>query len=237
MIHVFTDGYDTRTGRTITTRSGGGLRPLSLQYKPSTPRPVSGSSDSDNHDEVERGAYTPTSRSSSAPTFYALGGNVTPIPLSYPEKGPLTPIGGPLTSSRLLGTIEKTLYRLRVVLRLLCIMGAGCVLGVLSHVTAVYIRTKDLPDDEGEDIWPTDGLDLIPTHMILAGAAVCLVAGMGWTGASLIQGVRRLDASTDSWVKWIAGGSAAFEMTLWLIGIGYAGRVRNMSPEENAPTL
>lgn len=118
-------------------------------------------------------------------------------------------------------------------------MGAGCVLGVLSHVTAVYVRTKDEPDPEtDESIWPEDGLDLIPTHMILAGAAVCLVAGLGWTGASVIKGVRRLDSSTEPWVRWIAGLSALFETVLWIIGVGYAGRVKNMPEDQrDLPTL
>ncbi|KAF8437728.1 hypothetical protein BGX38DRAFT_926213 [Terfezia claveryi] len=222
------DGFDTRTGRTITTRSGGGLRPLSLQYKP-PPRPVS-SSDSDNHDEAERGNYTPTSRSqpTSAPTFYAVGGNYDPTPLSYPEK-PGTPTSG-LTKSRLMSNLGKVLYRTRVVLRLMSIMGAGCVLGVLSHVTAVFMRTKHEKDPEtGKDVWPGDGLDLMPTHTLIVGAAVCLISGIMWTTASLGKGIRRLDSGCEPWVRWVAGLSAAFETAVWVAGIAYAGKVKNIA--------
>ncbi|KAF8421830.1 hypothetical protein EV426DRAFT_190476 [Tirmania nivea] len=228
---IILDGFDTRTGRTITTRSGGGLRPLSLQYKP-PPRPLS-SSDSDNHDEAERGNYTPTSQShpTSAPTFYAVGGDYDPTPLNYPEK-PNTPNSG-LTKSRFMSNLGKVLYRMRVVLRLMSIMGAGCVLGVLSHVTAVFMRTKNYKDpDTGRDVWPGAGLDLMPTHILIAGAAVCLIAGITWTTASLGKGIRRLDGGCEPWVRWVAGLSAAFETAIWVAGVAYAGKVKNIAPDK-----
>ena len=113
------------------------------------------------------------------------------------------------------------------------IMGAGCVLGVLSHVTAVFMRTKDKEDPEtGKNVWPEDGLDLMPTHTLIAGAAVCLIAGIGWTIASLGKGIRRLDSGCEPWVRWVAGLSAAFETTVWVAGVAYAGKVKNMAPHK-----
>ena len=113
------------------------------------------------------------------------------------------------------------------------IIGAGCVLGVLSHVTAVFMRTKDQKDPEtGEDVWPGDGLDLMPTHTLIAGAVVCLIAGIGWTIGSLRQGIRRLDNGCEPWVRWVAGLSAAFETVVWIAGIAYAGKVKNKAPDE-----
>jgi len=130
-----------------------------------------------------------------------------------------------------MSNLGKALYRIRVVLRLMSIMGAGCVLGVLSHVTAVFERTKDDEDpDTGRDVWPGDGLDLMPTHTLIAGSAVCLIAGIVWTAASLGKGVRRLDSGCESWVRWVAGLSAACETVIWVAGIAYAGKVKNMTP-------
>jgi len=111
------------------------------------------------------------------------------------------------------------------------IMGAGCVLGVLSHVTTVFMRTKDQKDPETEKlVWPGDGLDLMPTHTLIVGSAVCLIAGIAWTTASLGTGIRRLDSGCEPWVRWVAGLSAAFETVVWVAGVAYAGKVKNMAP-------
>ena len=112
-------------------------------------------------------------------------------------------------------------------------MGAGCLLGVLAHVTNVYLRTRDEKDPETEeDIWPAEELDLIPTSTLIAGAAICLVAGLGWTiAAGVSKGVRKLDSGCAPWVRWIAGLSAAAETALWVAVISYTGKVRNESTQ------
>lgn len=112
-------------------------------------------------------------------------------------------------------------------------MGAGCLLGVLAHVTNVYLRTRDEQDPETEEnIWPYDGLDLMPTNTLIAGAAICLVAGLGWTiAAGVSRGVRKLDSGCPPWVRWIAGLSAAAETAVWVAVISYTGKVRNESTQ------
>lgn len=120
-------------------------------------------------------------------------------------------------------------------------MGAGCLLGVLAHVTNVYIRTKGTRDPKtGDDLWPEEGLDLMPTNTLIAGAAICLVAGLGWTiAAGVSKAVRKLDNGCAPWLRWIAGLSAAAETAVWVAVISYTGRVRNesMHGQQQTPTL
>ena len=110
-------------------------------------------------------------------------------------------------------------------------MGAGCLLGVLAHVTRVYMRTKDDRDpDTEEGLWPKDGLDLMPTNTLIAGAAICLVAGSGWTiAAGVSKAVRKLDSGCAPWLRWIAGLSAAAETAVWVAVISYTGKVSSES--------
>lgn len=102
----------------------------------------------------------------------------------------------------------------------------------------MYERTKnDVSAKTGADVWPGDGLDLMPTHALLAVGAVGLAAGLGWLGAGLHGGVRRLDGGCAGWVRWVAGLSAAAEVGLWVLGLAYAGHVKDPNHDHGMETL